>query len=57
MWLLVRSSPRRAAAVAACAGGVLLVPAGVGLILGLGAALVTLGGLLTAAGLLLGWNA
>jgi len=57
LWLLVRSSPRRAAAVCASAAGVLLASAGTGLILGAGAGLVMLGGLLVAAGLLLGWNA
>jgi len=49
-------SSRRGAAVLSSGAGLVLLPSGVGLILGLGAALVTLGAMLTAAGLLLGWE-
>jgi hypothetical protein len=53
----VRSAPRRATAVTGMAGGVVLVPAGLGVATGLGVAVAAAGGLLIGVGLLTGWGA
>lgn len=53
---LVRRLPRRAAAVGTMGVGGLVVPSGVYLLGGLGAAILTAGALMLAASLLLGWN-
>jgi hypothetical protein len=55
--VVVRQVPRRAAAVGTMGVGGLVVPGGVYLLGGVGAAVLTAGVLLVVASLLLGWNA
>jgi hypothetical protein len=54
---VVRSAPRRVAAVAGMTGGVTLVPVGLGVAAGAGAGLVAAGAALAGVSLLAGWNA
>lgn len=53
----VKAAPRRAGAMSGMGAGIALVPAGFGLVAGLGAALIASAVVLAGAGLLLGWNA